>query len=238
MIRLGVNIDHVATIREARKAPYPEPVEAALIAESAGADGITVHLRVDRRHIKERDVMLLREVVKTHLNVECSLDRGIQDFMIQVKPHWVCLVPERPEEITTEGGLDLKKFFSEVKSAIERLKSNDIKVTIFVEPDVEMASLALDAGADAIEINTGKFADTGDLELLKDIEKLARKASSLGLEVHAGHGLHIRNVGYIASIHEIVELNIGHAIVSRAVMVGLFEAVMEMKEVMLLSRGE
>lgn len=238
MIRLGVNIDHVATLREARKEKYPEPIEAALIAESAGADGITVHLRMDRRHIKERDVRLLKEVVKTHLNVECSLDRGIQDFINEVKPHWVCLVPERPEEITTEGGLDLRKVFNDVRSAIERLKSNNINVTIFVEPDIEIPSLALDAGADAIEINTGGYADKGDLEILKNIEKVARKASSLGLEVHAGHGLNLRNVGEIARIHEIVELNIGHAIVSRAVIVGMHEAVREMKEAILISRGE
>ncbi len=229
-MRLGVNIDHIATIRELRGVNYPEPVEAAIIAESNGADGITVHLRIDRRHIKERDIRLLKQVVKTHLNVECSIDKNIQDFINEVKPHWVCIVPERMEEITTEGGLDLKKMSKAVEKVIERLKQNNIKVTLFVEPDIEAAIISKDIGANAIEINTGKYAETLDKKTLKDIESTARKALSLGLEVHAGHGLNLQNVGEIAKIQEIIELNIGHSIVARSVITGLGNAVREMKE--------
>lgn len=229
-MRLGVNIDHIATIRELRGTNYPEPIEAAIIAESNGADGITVHLRVDRRHIKERDINLLKQVVKTHLNVECSIDKNIQDFINEIKPHWVCIVPERREEITTEGGLDLKKWNKEIEKVIKRLKDNKIKVSLFIEPDVETAIISKDIGADAIEINTGKYSDTLDKKILKDIETVARKGVSLGLEVHAGHGLNLYNVGEIAKIQEIIELNIGHSIVAMAVIVGLGNAVREMKE--------
>lgn len=229
-MRLGVNIDHIATIRELRGVNYPEPVEAALIAESNGADGITVHLRVDRRHIKERDIILLRQVIKTHLNVECSIDEKIQDFINDIKPHWVCLVPERREEITTEGGLNLKGFTKEIEKTVKKLKKNNIKVSLFIEPDIEAVYISKDIGADAIEINTGKYADTLDRRILKKIEESARRGSSLGIEVHAGHGLNLQNVGAIAEIQEIIELSIGHSIVARAVIVGLGNAVREMKE--------
>ncbi len=229
-MRLGVNIDHIATIRELRGTDYPEPVEAALIAESNGADGITVHIRVDRRHIKERDIILLKQVVKTHLNVECSIDEKIQDFVNEIKPHWVCLVPERREEQTTEGGLDLKKFGKDIEKVIKRLKDNKINVTLFIEPDIDSVKISKELGADAIEINTGKYAETLDKSILKKIDEVARKGAELGLDVHAGHGLNLQNVGEIAKIQEIVELNIGHSIVSRAVIIGLGNAVREMKE--------
>jgi len=231
-MRLGVNIDHIATLRELRGTVYPEPVEAALIAESNGADGITVHLRMDRRHIKERDVKILKEVIKTHLNVECSLSRDIQDFVNDVKPHWVCIVPERVEEATTEGGIDVLKFKDEILNAIKRLKKNNIMVTLFIEPDIETAKISKELGADAVEINTGKYADTMSIEILKKIEDASRFGASIGLEVHAGHGLNIYNVGPIASIPEIIELNIGHWIVSRSTIIGLGNAVREMKEKM------
>ena len=235
-MRLGVNIDHVATVREARGGvPYPEPVEAALLAESGGADGITVHLRIDRRHIKERDIRILKEVVKTHLNVEASLDPEIQEFLLDVKPHWVCLVPERPGERTTEGGLDLTKVEEEARRAVDRLKEKGIKVTIFVEPDAKIIEIAKRIGADAVEINTGKYAEGVPGEL-KRIEDAAGFAASCGLEVHGGHGLHYHNVVPVASIPEIVELNIGHSIVARAIMVGMERAVREMKNLLLGAR--
>jgi len=230
-MRLGVNIDHIATLREARGLAYPDPVEAAFIAESAGADGITVHLRVDRRHIKERDVNILKETVKTYLNVEASLDEGIQNFLCKVQPQWVCIVPENPEERTTSGGINLKTLKDQVKNAVEKLKSNGIKVSLFIEPEIESIQASRDIGADAIELNTGRYADSlNPSNELSKIEEAARAGVNFGLEVHAGHGLNLRNVKPIARIKEIVELNIGHSIISRAVIVGLDKAVIEMKE--------
>jgi pyridoxine 5-phosphate synthase len=233
-MRLGVNIDHVATIREARGMEYPDPVEAAILAESAGADGITCHLRVDRRHIKERDIKILKEVVKTHLNVECSLDKEIQDFLKTVKPDWVCLVPERKEEITTEGGLDLRKVTKEIEKATEELKKSGIKVTFFIEPANEIVELASQLGADAVELNTGTWCEDPTENRLRKIEEAAQVGIIRGLEVHAGHGLNLQNVGYISEIEEISELNIGHSIIARALLVGIERAVSEMKERMLL----
>jgi pyridoxine 5-phosphate synthase len=233
-MRLGVNIDHVATIREARGTNYPDPIEAAFLAESSGADGITCHIRVDRRHIKERDIGILRKVVKTHLNVECSLDKEIRNFLKSVKPDWVCLVPERPEEITTEGGLDIRKVLKEVEKATADFKQSGIQVTFFIEPDKEIVELSSKLGADAVELNTGGWCDNPSESKLRDIDDAAQVGITLGLEVHAGHGLNLQNVGYIAEIEEISELNIGHSIIARSLIVGIEMAVSEMKERILL----
>jgi pyridoxine 5-phosphate synthase len=233
-MRLGVNVDHIATIREARGTKYPDPVEAALLSESVGADGITCHIRVDRRHIKERDIKLLRELVKTHLNVECSLNSEIQKFLKSVKPDWVCLVPERPEEITTEGGLDIKKVKEEVKKATHEFKDSGVKVTFFIEPEKELVELSLKLGADAVELNTGSWCDDPTERKFQKIEDAAQVGITLGLEVHAGHGLNLQNVGDIVEIEEISELNIGHSIIARSLIVGIERAVSEMKERILL----
>ena len=233
-MRLGVNVDHIATIREARGTKYPDPVEAALLAESVGADGITCHIRVDRRHIKERDVRLLRELIKTHLNVECSLDSEIQKFLKSVKPDWVCLVPERPEEITTEGGLDIRKVKEQIKKTTREFKDSGVKVTFFIEPEKELVELSLKLGADAVELNTGSWCDNPTEGKLQKIEDAAQVGVTLGLEVHAGHGLNLQNVGDIIEIEEISELNIGHSIIARSLIVGIERAVSEMKERILL----
>ncbi len=233
-MRLGVNVDHIATIREARGTNYPDPVEAALLAESSGADGITCHIRVDRRHIKERDIKILREVVKTHLNVECSLDEGIRNFLKSVKPDWVCLVPERPEEITTEGGLDIRKIAREIKKATQEFKKSGIRVTFFIEPVNEIVELSSKLGADAVELNTGGWSENSTERKLKRIEEAAQVGITLGLEVHAGHGLNLQNIDDIVRIEEISELNIGHAIIARSLIVGIERAVAEMKERILL----
>ena len=233
-MRLGVNVDHIATIREARGTNYPDPVEAALLAESSGADGITCHIRVDRRHIKERDIKILREVVKTHLNVECSLDKEIQNFLKSVKPDWVCLVPERPEEVTTEGGLDIRKVAKEVEKATKEFKNSGINVTFFVEPEKGIVELSSELGADAVELNTGGWCENPTERKLKKIEEAAQVGITLGLEVHAGHGLNLQNVDNIVQIEEISELNIGHSIIARSLIVGIERATSEMKERILL----
>lgn len=233
-MRLGVNVDHVATVRETRGVTYPDPVEAALLAESSGADGITCHIRVDRRHIKERDIRILKDVVKTHLNVECSLDKEIGAFLKSIKPDWVCLVPERQEEITTEGGLNLRKVLKEVQRATEEFKNSGTRVTFFIEPDKEIVELSCKLGADAVELNTGSWCENPSENKLRKIEEATQVGITLGLEVHAGHGLNLRNVGYIAEIEEISELNIGHSIIARSLMVGIERAVSEMKERILL----
>jgi len=234
MTRLGVNIDHIATIREVRKVDFPDPVQAAVFVELAGAYGITVHLRQDRRHIKERDVELLRRTIKSHLNVELSLNREILDFILKVKPDACCLVPERVEEVTTEGGLNIIKFMGPVKGIIKELKKAGILVTVFIEPDEELINRAPECGADAIEINTAKYSEAKsaqDIEKeLTRIKNAAKLAHSLGFDVHAGHGLNYSNVQPVAKITNIVELNIGHSIISRAVFVGLEQAVREMME--------
>lgn len=232
-MRLGVNVDHIATIREARGTDYPDPVEVAILAESAGADGITAHIRVDRRHINERDIRILREVVKTHLNVESSLDKEIQSFLLDVKPDWVCLVPEREEELTTEGGLNLNVVSKEIKLATKKLKDAGIMVTFFIESDPKMVEIASNLGACAIELNTGPWSENTSMKNYKKIEEAAQFGITRGLEVHAGHGLNLQNVGPIAGIEEISELNIGHAIISRALIVGIERAISEMKEKML-----
>ncbi len=231
-VKLGVNIDHVATVREARKAQEPEPVAAAILAELGGADGITIHLRADRRHIKDRDLRLLGQVVKTKLNLEMAATEGMIKIALEVKPNQVTLVPEKPNEVTTEGGLDVENNQEMVAQAVERLKGGDITVSIFVDPDPVQVKAAKESGADAIEIHTGLYAEArggGRKKEYKKIVDAAQLAQNLGLVVHAGHGLDYRNVGPIASIPGIGELNIGHSIVARSVLVGMERAVQEMK---------
>ncbi|MCK4395501.1 pyridoxine 5'-phosphate synthase [candidate division WOR-3 bacterium] len=233
MIRLGVNVDHIATIREARRTVIPDPVEAALIAERAGCDGITAHLRQDERHIKRRDIELFREIIKTKLNIELSTTPGIVSFVKRVKPDWACLVPERIEEITTEGGLDIFKQEKELKKVIPELKGKGIKVTLFIEPEKNIIEKAKELGSDAIEINTKSYGLRPDSKReIKRIIESAKHAKSLGLEVHAGHDLNYRNLYRMTEIEEIKEVNIGHSIIARAIFVGLERAVKEMLEIL------
>ncbi|MGH9456932.1 MAG: pyridoxine 5'-phosphate synthase [Thermoanaerobaculia bacterium] len=232
-MRLAVNIDHIATIRQARKADEPDPVAAAVLCELAGAAGITVHLRGDRRHIQERDVETLRRTVGTHLNVEMAATREMVRLAQQHKPHRVTLVPERREELTTEGGLDVVLHAGNVDGAVRELSAAGIEVSIFVDPDFEQVRACHKVGAPAVEINTGKYADQWrdarqSREQLEKIENAAKGARKLGLRVFAGHGLTYRNVHPIARIAEIEELNIGHSIIARASLVGLESAVREM----------
>lgn len=230
--KLGVNIDHVATLREIRRTPYPDPVTAAVIVELAGADGITVHLREDRRHIKERDLYILKEVVKTRLNLEMALSDEIIKIALSVKPDEVCIVPERRMELTTEGGLNVIDNLKKLEEVISDFKANGIKVSLFVDPDPEQIKAAKDVCADYIELHTGKYAEaTGDKEKNEELQKLseaAKFASSLGLKVNAGHGLNYQNVSDVVKIEEIETLNIGHSIISYSVFVGLERAVKEM----------
>jgi len=231
-MRLGVNIDHIATIREARKADEPDPIVAAAICELAGAQGITVHLRGDRRHIQDRDVELLRRTVATHLNVEMAATTEMVRIAQTVKPHQVTLVPERREELTTEGGLDIALHAANVEKVVKQLLDARIDVSIFVDPDVDQIRTCHKIGAPKIEINTGKFADawkSGNWRA--EVEKVttaARAARKMGVTVLGGHGLTYRNIDAIASIADIEELNIGHSIIARASLVGLDAAVREM----------
>ena len=234
-IRLGVNVDHVATVREARKAKEPDPVAAAIMAELGGADGITVHLRMDRRHIKERDLRLLKEVIKTRLNLEMAVTDEMIKIAITVKPHQVTLVPEREGEITTEGGLDIVSNIERVKKAIETLKASGIEVSIFVDPEGTQVKAAKEVGADAIEIHTGIYADAvSEKEAIKELERIfeaANLAKNLGLKVHAGHGLNYKNIIPILKTPGLEEVNIGDSIVARSIFVGIEKAVREMREI-------
>lgn len=240
MICLGVNIDHVASLRQSRGTPYPSPIEAALRAESAGADSITLHLREDRRHIQDNDVEILRGCLKTRMNLESALTDEMLEFALRIKPHDVCLVPERRAELTTEGGLDVAGQFERVKRACAELGRAGIRVSLFVDADRAQLDAAKDAGATVAEIHTGHYADAdtaGRLgDELKKIEDMASHGDSLGLRVHAGHGLNYHNVAPIAAITCIHELNIGHAIVAHALFVGWDSAVREMKSLMSASR--
>jgi pyridoxine 5-phosphate synthase len=229
-MHLAVNIDHIATLREARKAREPEPLAAALVAEMAGARGITVHLRSDRRHIKERDLELLRQAIATKLNVEMAVTDDMARVALQVRPDQVTLVPERPQELTTEGGLDVVAHASAVKDFTARMHQVGIRVSIFLDADGDQVRAAKSAGADAVEINTGKYAEaTTAIEAeLTRIAESAALAHRQGLEVLAGHGLNYTNVQAITRIREIVELNIGHSIVARAAIVGMDCAVRDM----------
>jgi pyridoxine 5-phosphate synthase len=234
--RLGVNIDHVATLRQARRVPDPDPVQAAILAELAGADGITVHLRSDRRHIQDRDVEILRQVVKTRLNLEMAATQEMLKIALTAKPHQVTLVPERREEITTEGGLDVVLNSVQLKPAVKMLEEGGIHVSVFVDPDLEQVKEAHRIDAHAIEINTAAYADARDDQgreaALRKTLDAARFGRKLGLAVHAGHGLTYENVRALAALPEISELNIGHNIVARAVLVGMERAVREMREAM------
>ena len=235
MIRLGVNVDHVATVRQARRAEVPDPVAAALLAEKAGADGITVHLREDRRHIQERDVERLREQAATKINLEMAVTPAMVAYAEKIRPHDACFVPEKREELTTEGGLDVVAHKIKVRDAVKKLQDRGIHVSLFIDPAQTQIETAKEVGADAIEIHTGAYCNVAmaarqrELAAIADAAALARR---LGLEVHAGHGLDYGNVLPIAKIPEIVELNIGHSIIARAVIVGISQAVTEMKELL------
>ena len=232
-MRLGVNIDHVATVRQAREAHEPDPVAAAVLAELAGADGITVHLRSDRRHIQVRDLELLKQVVSTKLNVEMAATREMVKIVTKIHPDQITLVPERKNELTTTGGLDVVRHADELTEKIARLRGEGIRVSVFVDTNKAQIRKARMVGADAIEINTGPYADADEHEQHKRLEyvkEAVKYAGRQNLEVLAGHGLTYLNVQPISGIQDIVELNIGHSLVSRAVLVGIERAVREMKE--------
>ena len=234
-MRLGVNIDHVATVRQARKVREPEPVTAALLAELAGADGITVHLRGDRRHIQERDLDLLKEVLSVKLNIEMAATREMVAIARRVTPAQVTLVPEHPNELTTTGGLDVARHADSLKTTVTRLHEADIQVSLFIDADLKQVRKARAIGVEAIEINTGPYADSSEDDQRKYLAKVisaARLAKRQRLEVLAGHGLTYLNIGPIASIEEIVEVNIGHSLVARAVLVGMEQAVREMRHLL------
>jgi len=233
MIKLGLNIDHVATLRQARGARYPNLVRAALVCEEAGADAITIHLREDRRHIQDADVDILRGMLQTRMNLECAVTDEMIDNAVRVKPHDICLVPEKREELTTEGGLDVVKYFDHVKRATQRCTEAGIRVSLFIDADEKQIDAAVKAGAPVIEVHTGKYADADSVPEreteLKRIHDATQYAHGLGLQVNAGHGLHYHNVQDIVAIPHIAELNIGHAIVAEAVFIGLEQAVKNMK---------
>jgi pyridoxine 5-phosphate synthase len=238
-IALGLNIDHVATLRQARRGRYPDPVHAALSAEMAGADSITMHLREDRRHIQIQDVRTLRDLLQTHMNLELAVTDEMLDIARVVRPSDCCFVPERRQEITTEGGLDVRSQVQRIKEATGALLGQGIRVALFIDPDPPQIEAAALAGAPVVELHTGAYADSTGSRQAAELERLragARLASNLGLEVHAGHGLHYHNVQPVAAIREIVELNIGHSIVSRAIFDGLAIAVREMKALMVAAR--
>ena len=240
MIRLGVNIDHVATLRQARGTRYPDPLQAALEAEQAGADAVTLHLREDRRHIHERDVELLRGVLQTRMNLEMAVTAEIVEFAVRLRPQDCCLVPERRAELTTEGGLDVVSHRDRIAAACARLGGAGVRVSLFIDPEVSQVEAAAATGAPVIEIHTGHYADALTDEERNDelgrITLAVDRGRELGLQVNAGHGLNYHNVQPVAAIPDIAELNIGHAIVARALFVGLQAEVREMKRLMLEAR--
>ena len=234
MAELGVNIDHVATVREARKTNEPDPVWAAVLAELGGADGITLHLREDRRHIQERDLRVLRETVAVKMNLELACEEEVITIACRTRPDQVSLVPEKREEVTTEGGLDVVATASEVARTVERLREAGIVVSLFVDPSLDQIEAAREVGAQAVELHTGQYAlaRPGDDQRarLEVLRRAGSRAVELGLTLHAGHGLTYRNVKPVAAIADMCELNIGHSIIARAVMVGMERAVREMKQ--------
>ncbi len=236
MVRLGVNVDHIATLREARKGKLPDPIAAAVLAEMAGAHGIVCHLREDRRHIKDKDLYLLKEIVKTHLNMEMAPTDEMVKIATEVVPDMVTLVPERREEVTTEGGLDVISNFEYLQEAITILRANNIVVSLFIDPDINQIKAAVRVKADYVELHTGNYANAESLHRVNDemerIRSMAVAANKLGLGVSAGHGLNYQNVREIASIPQVEELNIGHAIIARAAMTGLERAVKDMLDLM------
>ena len=239
VIDLGVNIDHIATVRNARGTVYPDPLRAALLAEQAGADLITLHLREDRRHIKDADVLAIRPQLATRMNLEAAVTKEMIDFACQVKPQDVCLVPERREEVTTEGGLDVIRYFDEVEAAVRQLKGEGIRVSLFIDADAAQIAAAAQTGATVIELHTGRYAEAEGLEVAREIERIKVGVAAgvkHGLVVNAGHGLHYTNVQPIAAIKDIAELNIGHAIVAHALFAGWENAVREMKAIMVAAR--
>jgi pyridoxine 5-phosphate synthase len=239
-IQLGVNIDHIATLRQARGTRYPDPIQAAIEAEQAGADGITLHLREDRRHIQERDVAMLADILQTKMNLEMAVTDEMLAIAEKYKPADCCLVPERREELTTEGGLDVAGQIVRMKEACYRLADAGIAVSLFIDPDLKQIDAAVACGAPVIELHTGCYADALSAQEAEQerqtIVKAVDYAVSCGLQVNAGHGLHYHNVAPIAEISEIVELNIGHAIIARAMFTGLQAAVREMKALMIEAR--
>jgi pyridoxine 5-phosphate synthase len=239
-IALGVNIDHVATLRQARRGRYPDPVHAALAAELAGADSITLHLREDRRHIQIQDVRALKDLVKTRMNLEMAVTDEMLEIARVVRPADCCLVPERRAEITTEGGLDCASQIQRLKEATTMLTGQGIRVSLFIDPTARQVEAADQIGAPAVELHTGAYAEAAGARQAQELERLraaARQATALGLTVHAGHGLNYHNVGPVAAIAEIVELNIGHAIIARALFDGLAQAVRDMKSLMQAARA-
>jgi pyridoxine 5-phosphate synthase len=240
VIDLGVNIDHVATVRNARGTVYPDPLRAALLAEQAGADLITLHLREDRRHIKDADVLALRPQLLTRMNLEAAVTQEMVDFACLVRPQDVCLVPERREEVTTEGGLDVVRYYKDVEAAVKQLTGEGIRVSLFIDADEQQIAAAAAVGATVIELHTGRYAEAEDEEeIAREIARIklgVRAGIRHGLRVNAGHGLHYTNVQPIAAIPEIHELNIGHAIVAHALFVGWEHAVREMKAIMVDAR--
>lgn len=240
-LKLGVNIDHVATLRQVRGTDYPDPVQAALIAERAGADSITLHLREDRRHIQDADLGRLQDVMQTHMNLEMAVTDEMLGIAASVKPRDCCLVPEKREELTTEGGLDVVAQLPRVRDACSTLADSRIRVSLFIDPDRAQLEAAVAAGAPVVELHTGAFAEASGGQQSRELEKIVAAAAyghSLGLVVNAGHGLHYENVSAVASIPQIGELNIGHAIVARAVFDGFAAAVSSMKRLMTAARGE
>jgi pyridoxine 5-phosphate synthase len=239
MIRLGVNVDHVATVRQARRIDVPDPVEAALLAERAGAEGITVHLREDRRHIQERDVALLRERLRTKLNLEMAVTPPMVTLAEQFRPNDACFVPEKREELTTEGGLDVVAHKAKIREAIKRLEARAINVSLFIDPIKAQIEASQELGAHAVEIHTGRYCAASGADREKELEALtaaAVLARRLGLEVHGGHGLNYDNVLPVAHSPEMVELNIGQSIIARAVIFGIEQAVREMKTLLVQAR--
>jgi pyridoxine 5-phosphate synthase len=240
VIDLGVNIDHVATLRNARGTIYPDPVQAALLAEEAGADCITLHLREDRRHIRDADVEAIHPQLRTRMNLESAVTSEMLDFACRIRPQDVCLVPERRSEVTTEGGLDVARHFTDVQAAVRQLQAEGIRVSLFIDADLAQIRAAAESGAPVIEIHTGRYADAQTEEAqqqeLERVQTGVIEGVKLGLKVNAGHGLHYTNVQSIAAIPEIAELNIGHAIVAHAVFIGWKNAVKEMKAIMIAAR--
>ena len=241
-MRLYVNIDHVATVRQARRTDEPDPARAAVLAELGGADGITVHLREDRRHIQDRDVDLLARTIRTPLNLELAAVSDVVELAVAWRPHQATLVPEKREEVTTEGGLALSTDASrrDVGNAVDRLRGAEIRTSLFIDPEETAIRASADLGVEAIELHTGEYANTRGVQRYEQLGRIARAAAlgrSLGLAVHAGHGLTYLNVSPVAAVEEIEELNIGHSIISHAVLVGLERAVREMVEVVRRARG-
>ena len=241
-IKLGVNIDHVATLRQARFTRYPEPVHAALIAEQAGADSITIHLREDRRHIQERDVEMLKDVMTIPINLEMAVTEEMLALAEKFRPDYCCFVPERREELTTEGGLEVAGQQERINAACARLQENGSRISLFIDADDGQIDAAVNAGADMIEIHTGHYADCDGPEALADeynkILRAVEYAAKTPLQINAGHGLHYHNVNPIAALEQVAELNIGHSIIARAVFTGLYQAVRDMKTLMDKARRE